>query len=87
MPGAKPTPHSERYMKTTVLGIRLTDYQLEQLKAKAGEELVADVVRSLINDYIDGRYAYLGGLKRKADIMGVSLQSLIDKAENDETEE
>lgn len=74
-------------MKTTVLGIRLTDYQLEQLKAKAGEELVADVVRSLINDYIDGRYAYLGGLKRKADIMGVSLQSLIDKAENDETEE
>lgn len=76
-----------RYMKTTVLGIRLTDYQLEQLKAKAGEELVADVVRSLINDYIDGRYAYLGGLKRKADIMGVSLQSLIDKAENDETEE
>ncbi len=76
-----------RYMKTTVLGIRLTDYQLEQLKAKAGEELVADVVRSLINDYIDGRYAYLGGLKRKADIMGVSLQSLIDKAENDEAEE
>lgn len=76
-----------RYMKTTVLGIRLTDYQLEQLKAKAGEECVADVVRSLINDYIDGRYAYLGGLKRKADIMGVSLQSLIDKAENDETEE
>lgn len=76
-----------RYMKTTVLGIRLTDYQLEQLKAKAGEELVADVVRSLINDYIDGRYAYLGGLKRKADIMGVSLQSLIDKAENDETKE
>ena len=76
-----------RYMKTTVLGIRLTDYQLEQLKAKAGEKLVADVVRSLINDYIDGRYAYLGGLKRKADIMGVSLQSLIDKAENDETEE
>lgn len=74
-------------MKTTVLGIRLTDYQLEQLKAKAGEELVADVVRSLINDYIDGRYAYLGGLKRKADIMGVSLQSLIDKAENDETKE
>lgn len=74
-------------MKTTVLGIRLTDYQLEQLKAKAGEELVADVVRSLINDYIDGRYAYLGGLKRKADIMGVSLQSLIDKAENDENEE
>jgi hypothetical protein len=74
-------------MKTTVLGIRLTDYQLEQLKAKAGEELVADVVRSLINDYIDGRYAYLGGLKRKADIMGVSLQSLIDKAENDEAEE
>ena len=74
-------------MKTTVLGIRLTDYQLEQLKAKAGKELVADVVRSLINDYIDGRYAYLGGLKRKADIMGVSLQSLIDKAENDETEE
>ena len=76
-----------RYMKTTVLGIRLTDYQLEQLKAKAGEELVADVVRSLINDYIDGRYAYLGGLKRKADIMGVSLQSLVDKAENDENEE
>lgn len=74
-------------MKTTVLGIRLTDYQLEQLKAKAGEKLVADVVRSLINDYIDGRYAYLGGLKRKADIMGVSLQSLIDKAENDETKE
>jgi hypothetical protein len=74
-------------MKTTVLGIRLTDYQLEQLKAKAGEELVADVVRSLINDYIDGRYAYLGGLKRKADIMGVSLQSLIDKAENDENDE
>lgn len=74
-------------MKTTVLGIRLTDYQLEQLKAKAGEERVADVVRSLINDYIDGRYAYLGGLKRKADIMGVSLQSLIDKAENDEAEE
>lgn len=74
-------------MKTTVLGIRLTDYQLEQLKAKAGEELVADVVRSLINDYIDGRYAYLGGLKRKADLLGVSLQSLIDKAENDETKE
>ena len=70
-------------MKTQVLGIRLTDYQLEQLKKKCGPENVPDVVRSLINDYIEGRYAYLGGLKRKADTLGVSLQSLIDKAEND----
>ena len=56
---------------------------MEQLKKKAGDALVADVVRSLINDYIEGRHAYLGGLKRKADTLGVPLQALIDKAEND----
>lgn len=72
-----------RYMKTQVLGIRLTDYQLEQLKKKAGAENVPDVVRSLINEYLEDRHAYLGGLKRKADTLGVSLQSLVDRAENE----
>lgn len=43
-------------MKTTVLGVRLTDYQLEELKKVADRFDIgrADVVRILVEMLIDG---------------------------------
>lgn len=40
------------FMKTTVLGVRLNDYQRERLK-KFGNE--ADVVRVLVDNLIEGK--------------------------------
>lgn len=43
-------------MRTTVLGVRLNDYQREKLRKLAGkDEIAADVVRKLIDDKIEGR--------------------------------
>ena len=65
-------------MKTTVLGIRLNDYQREKLKAKAGDRLAADVVRDLIDDYIEGRLLDCRGLIRVAKKRNRSPQILLD---------
>ena len=47
--------------RTTVLGIRLTDYQREKLKALAEREGIKEVdyVRNLINKAIEGDYENL----------------------------
>lgn len=43
-------------MKTTVLGVRLNEFQREQLKKEAEKQGIgeADVVRLLVNMLIDG---------------------------------
>lgn len=45
-------------MKTTVLGVRLTDYQREKLKRYGSE---ADVVRALVDELIDGKLEMVHG--------------------------
>lgn len=45
-------------MKTTVLGVRLNDYQREKLR-KYGSE--ADVVRALVDELIDGKIEMVNG--------------------------
>ena len=74
-------------MKTTVLGVRLNDYQRERLK-KFGNE--ADVVRVLVDNLIEGKI-YLDGdrvrsgedvdltkFKRIAEKKRISVQGLLD---------
>jgi len=77
-------------MKTSVVGVRLNDYQREKLKAK-GKELglmEVEILRILADKLIEGRIQLtntlyvdgvdLSGLKRIADKKGYSLQRLID---------
>lgn len=66
-------------MKTTVLGVRLTDYQREKLKAKAGVDgLEADVVRKLIDDFIEGRILDCSGVIREAKKRKIDPQRFLD---------
>lgn len=77
-------------MKTTVVGVRLNDYQREKLKRIASESdlLEVDVLRILADKLIEGRIQIkntvvvdgvdLSGLKRIAEKKGYSLQKLID---------
>ena len=65
-------------MKTTVLGIRLNDYQREKLKKKAGDKLEADVVRELIDEYIEGKIIDSKGLRAVAKKRKVEPQILLD---------
>lgn len=62
-------------MKTTVLGVRLNDFQREKLR-KFGNE--ADVVRILVDNLIDGNI-YLEGDKVKGN--GVDLSAYERMAE------
>lgn len=62
-------------MKTTVLGVRLNDFQREKLR-KFGNE--ADVVRILVDNLIDGNI-YLEGDKVKGN--GVDLSAYEKMAE------
>ena len=62
-------------MKTTVLGVRLNDFQREKLK-KFGNE--ADVVRILVDNLIDGNI-YLEGDKVKGN--GIDLSAYERMAE------
>jgi len=77
-------------MKTSVVGVRLNDYQREKLRAK-GKELglmEVEILRILADKLIEGRIQLtntlyvdgvdLSGLKRIADKKGYSLQRLID---------
>ena len=77
-------------MKTSVVGVRLNDYQREKLKKK-GKELglmEVEILRILADKLIEGRIQLtntlyvdgvdLSGLKRIADKKGYSLQKLID---------
>jgi hypothetical protein len=77
-------------MKTSVVGVRLNDYQREKLKKK-GKELglmEVEILRILADKLIEGRIQLtntlyvdgvdLSGLKRIADKKGYSLQRLID---------
>lgn len=72
-------------MKTTVLGIRLNDYQRERLQEKASDSGVSEVeaVRILIDKLIEGRIQIgsgvdVSGLREIAKRKGVSTQRLID---------
>ena len=77
-------------MKTSVVGVRLNDYQRDKLKAK-GKELglmEVEILRILADKLIEGKIQLtntlfvdgvdLSGLKRIADKKGYSLQRLID---------
>lgn len=77
-------------MRTTVLGIRLNDYQREKLEAisKENDLLPVETVRVLVDKLIEGkiqlRNAYyidncdLTGLKRIAKERGITTQALVD---------
>lgn len=77
-------------MKTSVVGVRLNDYQRDKLKAK-GKELglmEVEILRILADKLIEGKIQLtntlyvdgvdLSGLKRIADKKGYSLQKLVD---------
>ncbi len=77
-------------MKTSVVGVRLNDYQRDKLKEK-GEELgllEVEILRILADKLIEGKIQLtntlyvdgvdLSGLKRIADKKGYSLQRLVD---------
>ena len=67
-------------VRTSVKGVRLTDYQSEKLKDLAKERGITDTdyIRALIDEAIEGRTADLRNLKRVADDKKISLQRLID---------
>ena len=77
-------------MKTSVVGVRLNDYQREKLKDKGKELglLEVEVLRILADKLIEGKIQLtntlyvdgvdLSGLKRIANKKGYSLQRLID---------
>lgn len=72
-------------MKTTVLGVRLNDYQREKLKTNGIEGLEADTIRLLVDGLIDGKILLedgklvsLVGLKKEADKRGCKVQVLIN---------
>ena len=77
-------------MKTSVVGVRLNDYQRDKLKKK-GKELglmEVEILRILADKLIEGKIQLtntlfvdgvdLSDLKRIADKKGYSLQKLID---------
>ena len=77
-------------MKTSVVGVRLNDYQRDKLKEK-GKELglmEVEILRILADKLIEGKIQLtntlyvdgvdLSGLKRIADKKGYSLQRLVD---------
>lgn len=77
-------------MKTSVVGVRLNDYQIEKLDGIAGDLHCqrVDVIRILIDKLIEGRIQLrsttvvdgvdLADLKRIADSKEISLQRMID---------
>ena len=77
-------------MKTSVVGVRLNDYQRDKLKEKGKELglLEVEILRILADKLIEGKIQLtntlfvdgvdLSGLKRIADKKGYSLQRLID---------
>lgn len=72
-------------MKTTVLGVRLNDYQREKLRGISGEGLEADLVRKLVDGLIEGKILIeddkvvsVKKMKPCADKRKVKVQTLID---------
>ena len=77
-------------MKTSVVGVRLNDYQRDKLKEKGKELglLGVEILRILVDKLIEGKIQLtsslyvdgvdLSGLKRIADKKGYSLQRLVD---------
>lgn len=68
--------------RTTVMGVRLTDYQREKIKIIAKERGVSDTdyVRALIDNTIDGKIDLdtdVRSLKRIAKDKGIPVQRLI----------
>lgn len=74
-------------MKTTVLGVRLNDYQREKLKEHGNE---ADIVRILVDELIEGKISISHGrvvipeevdltaYRKIAEKKRMSLQGLLD---------
>lgn len=88
--GCVPPSFLRGYMKTTVLGVRLNDYQREKL-SKYGKE--ADVVRVLVDALIDGKIQIergrvvnpakeesidLSAFEKLAEKKRISVQGLLD---------
>lgn len=77
-------------MKTSVVGVRLNDYQRDKLKEKGKELglLEVEILRILADKLIEGKIQLtntlyvdgvdLSGLKRIANKKGYSLQRLVD---------
>lgn len=77
-------------MKTSVVGVRLNDYQNDKLKQIADDIHCqkVDVIRILVDKLIEGKIQLkattvvdgvdLADLKRIADKKGISLQRMID---------
>lgn len=77
-------------MKTSVVGVRLNDYQRDKLKEKGKELglLEVEILRILADKLIEGKIQLtntlyvdgvdLSGLKMIADKKGYSLQRLVD---------
>lgn len=68
---------------TRVKAIRLTDYQIEKLEAIASSKgiLMADVIRSLINNLIDGKIdldTNIKCFKDRANKEGITTQRLLE---------
>jgi len=67
-------------MKTSVLGVRLNDYQREKLREFAKDtELEADVVRKLIDDKIAGKILDCTGVIRAAKKRKIDPQRFLDE--------
>jgi len=67
-------------MKTTVLSIRLNDFQRDKLKSMAGNNgLEADVVRKLIDDKIEGRILDCSGVIKAARKRKIDPQRFLDE--------
>ena len=67
-------------MRTSVVGVRLTEYQRERLKNLAKERSTSesDLVREQIDKLIDKRQVDISGLQRLANKRGVTCQRLVD---------
>lgn len=70
-------------MKTTVLGVRLNDYQREQLKKcsenRSDVKGEADTVRMLIDDYIEGNRLDCKQFIKAAKKRGLDPQRFLDE--------
>ncbi len=77
-------------MKTTVVGVRLNDYQREHLKNLAGEKTEGELIKIMVDSLINGEFSInrdrvvlpeecdIRGLKRIAERKRISVQKLID---------
>ena len=67
-------------MKTTVVGIRLNDYQREKLRGLCKkDEKESDVIKKLVNDKIDGKLLDCTEVIRAAKKRKIDPQRFLDE--------